>query len=128
MALDGHRKRLGPRRTVARDYLRERPPFLGTMRTGPDLTNIAARQPDPKWHLEHLYEPDVVSPGSIMPAFRFLFKIQKIKDRPSFLAVPVRGPHAPPPGYEAIPTQDARNLIAYLLTLKHNQPLPAGGQ
>jgi cytochrome c oxidase cbb3-type subunit 2 len=117
----------GPRQTVARDYANERPAFLGTMRTGPDLTNVAVRRPDPAWHFEHLYEPDVVTPGSIMPAFRFLFKIQPIRDgRPSVEAIAVKGPHAPPPGCEVVPTQEARDLVAYLLSLKHNQPLPEG--
>jgi cytochrome c oxidase cbb3-type subunit 2 len=117
----------GPRQTVARDYVNERPAFLGTMRTGPDLTNVAVRRPDPAWHFEHLYEPDVVTAGSIMPAFRFLFKIQPIRDgRPSADAIAVKGLHAPPPGYEVVPTQDARDLVAYLLSLKHNQPLPEG--
>jgi cytochrome c oxidase cbb3-type subunit 2 len=59
-----------------------------------------------------------------MPSFRFLFKIQPMKDRPSFEAVPVAGPNAPPPGYEVVPTQQARELVAYLLSLKHNYPLP----
>jgi hypothetical protein len=36
----------------------------------------------------------------------------------------VSGPHAPPPGYEVLPTQEARDLVAYLLTLKHDYPLP----
>jgi cytochrome c oxidase cbb3-type subunit 2 len=117
----------GPRQTVARDYVNERPAFLGTMRTGPDLTNVAVRRPDPAWHFEHLYEPDVVTAGSIMPAFRFLFKIQPIRDgRPSVDALTVKGPHAPPPGYEVVPTQEARDLVAYLLSLKHNYPLPEG--
>jgi cytochrome c oxidase cbb3-type subunit 2 len=45
----------GARPTVARDYMRENPAFLGTMRTGPDLTNIGARQPSEMWHHQHLY-------------------------------------------------------------------------
>ncbi len=117
----------GPRQTVARDYIRQSPTFLGTMRTGPDLTNIGARQPDTQWHFRHLYEPDIATPGSIMPAFRFLFRVQPIKGRPRFDAVAATGPHAPPPGYEVVPTADARNLVAYLLSLKHNQPLPEAG-
>src|SRR5258708_685711 len=36
----------GDRRTVPRDYLYEHPLLLGSMRTGPDLANIGARQPD----------------------------------------------------------------------------------
>ncbi len=117
-------KGLGPRQTVARDYMRESPPFLGTMRTGPDLTNVGVRRHDVLWHYQHLYEPDVVTPGSIMPSFRFLFKIQPVNVRPSAEAVPVRGPHAPPPGWEVVPSQDARDLAAYLLSLKHDYPLP----
>ncbi|MGH8046320.1 MAG: cbb3-type cytochrome c oxidase subunit II [Chthoniobacterales bacterium] len=113
----------GPRQTVARDYIRQRPTFLGTMRTGPDLTNIGVRQPTVQWHYQHLYEPDTVTPGSIMPSFRFLFKIQPVNDRPSFESVPVHGPNAPPPGYEVVPTQEARELVAYLLSLRHNYPL-----
>jgi len=114
----------GPRQTVARDYLNERPSFLGTMRTGPDLSNIAVRQPNVRWHFEHLYEPGVVSPGSIMPSFRFLFVERPVGATPSPDAVAVRGPHKPRAGYEIVPTQDARDLVAYLLSLDRTQPLP----
>lgn len=114
----------GTRQTVPRDYVNERPSFLGTMRTGPDLTNIGVRQPDAAWHFRHLYEPDAVTPGSIMPAFRFLFAVRPVVGSPSPAAVAVGGPHAPPAGFEVIPTQDARDLVAYLLSLKRNQPLP----
>lgn len=117
----------GPRQTVARDYLNERPAFLGTMRTGPDLTNIGLRQPSAAWHYQHLYEPATVSPGSIMPAFRYLFRVQRIEGAPHPAAVTMRGPHAPPPGYEVVPTQEARDLVAYLLSRKHGEPLPEAG-
>lgn len=117
----------GPRQTVARDYINQRPAFLGTMRTGPDLTNIGARQPDRKWHYRHLYEPGIVTPGSIMPSFRFLFEVRPIADHGSAEAVEVTGPHAPPAGYEVVPTQEARDLVAYLLSLKHDEPLPDTG-
>ncbi|MDD5201023.1 MAG: cbb3-type cytochrome c oxidase subunit II [Terrimicrobiaceae bacterium] len=114
----------GPRQTVPRDYLRERPSFLGTMRTGPDLSNIGVRQPSVRWHFEHLYEPDVVTPGSIMPSFRFLFVQRPVRGKPGVDAVAVRGPNAPPPGHEVIPTQEARDLVTYLLSLRRNEPLP----
>lgn len=117
-------KGLGPRRTVARDYIRSRPAFLGTMRTGPDLTNVGLRYAE-EWHYRHLYEPSEVSKGSIMPPFRFLFRMQKIQGRPSGNAVQgLLGPHAPQPGYEVVPTADARALVAYLLSLKRDYPLP----
>lgn len=117
-------KGLGPRRTVARDYIRERPAFLGTMRTGPDLTNVGNRYTE-EWQHRHLYEPAVVSKGSIMPSFRYLYRMQKIEGTPSEDAVQgLKGPHAPPPGYEVVPTEDAKALVAYLLSLKRNYALP----
>ncbi|MFT5735302.1 MAG: cytochrome c oxidase cbb3-type subunit 2, partial [Planctomycetota bacterium] len=63
----------GTRRSVPRDYVLQSPPFLGTMRTGPDLANIAERQPSQEWHYLHLYDPRITSPGSVMPSFKFLF-------------------------------------------------------
>jgi len=117
-------KGLGPRRTVARDYINERTVFLGTMRTGPDLTNIGVRQPSVAWHHQHLFEPAQLSEGSIMPSYRYLYKVRKIQGQPSAEAVTVSGPHAPGPGYEVVPTQEAKDLVAYLISLKRNYPLP----
>jgi len=114
----------GPRQTVPRDYLNERPSFLGTMRSGPDLSNIGVRQPNVRWHYAHLYEPGVVSPGSIMPSFRFLFVERPVGAARSPDAVAVRGAHKPRAGDEIVPTQDARDLVAYLLSLRRDQPLP----
>jgi len=118
-------KGLGPRQTVARDYLRAQPAFLGTMRTGPDLSNIGVRQPDANWHHKHLYEPQTVTEWSIMPSFRYLYKMQKIEGQPSAVALKgLSGPHAPAPGYEVVPSDEAKALVAYLLSLKRNYPLP----
>lgn len=118
-------KGLGPRQTVARDYLREEIVYLGTMRTGPDLSNIGVRQPDVNWHHQHLYEPRTVTDWSIMPSYRYLYELRKITGQPSEDAVRgLRGPHAPPPGYEVVPTEDAKALVAYLVSLKRNYPLP----
>lgn len=119
------KKGLGPRQTVARDYLRAQPAFLGTMRTGPDLSNIGARQPDANWHHQHLYEPQTITSWSVMPSFRYLYKMQPIEGQPSDNAVKgLKGPHAPPPGYEVVPTDEAKELVAYLISLKRNFPLP----
>lgn len=118
-------KGLGPRQTVARDYLRFQPAFLGTMRTGPDLSNIGVRQPDANWHHLHLYDPQAVADWSVMPSFRFLYKVQKIQGQPSENAVRgLAGSHAPPEGFEVVPTDEAKALVAYLLSLKRNYPLP----
>jgi cytochrome c oxidase cbb3-type subunit II len=114
----------GQRRTVSRDYLHDRPVLLGTMRTGPDLTNIGQRQPSVDWHMNHLYDPQSTSRGSIMPPYRYLFERRRIGDQPSPDALNLTGEFAPPPGYEIVPTAEARALVAYLLSLKSDAPLP----
>lgn len=122
------KKGLGPRRTVARDYIRSKPHFLGTMRTGPDLSNVGLRY-SAEWQHRHLYEPTEVSKGSIMPSFRYLYRMQKIQGAPSANAVQgLKGPHAPPPGYEVVPTAEAEALVAYLLSLRKDYDLPEAPQ
>lgn len=72
-----------PRRSHPRDYIHDNPLLLGTMRTGPDLFNIGFRQDNRNWHHRHLYDPQIVSPGSIMSPFRFLYDKRKIVGQPS---------------------------------------------
>jgi len=117
----------GTRRSVARDHLYDRPPLLGTMRTGPDLLNIGARQPSAAWHSLHLYNPRITSEGSIMPAFPFLFERRE------------RGPNLParaielPPAWRSegythiVPKDRARALVAYLQSLDHGYFVPEAG-
>ncbi len=114
----------GKRQTVAQDYIRERTVMLGTMRTGPDLSNIGLRQTSPSWHFMHLYDPQTTSPGSVMPPFRFLFEKRKIGRRPSPEALALTGAFAVQPGYEVVPKPEAKELVAYLLSLKASAPLP----
>lgn len=114
----------GTRRSVARDYLFDKPVMLGSMRTGPDLTNIGLRQPSAQWHLSHLYNPQITSPGSIMPPYPFLFERRRIRGAPSPDAVGIAGQFAPPPGYEVVPTADALALVAYLQSLRAAGDLP----
>jgi cytochrome c oxidase cbb3-type subunit 2 len=114
----------GSRPTVARDYMRESPVFLGTMRTGPDLTNIGARQPSAMWHHQHLYQPAVVSPGSIMPSYRYLYETRKIEGQRSAEAIDLLPPDITPEGYEIVPTYETEALVAYLVSLNRNYPLP----
>jgi len=116
----------GDRQTVARDYIYQDRVLLGTMRTGPDLANVGSRLSSSEWHYNHLYNPKITSPGSIMPPFAHLFEVRKIGDYPSSdaLNIPANSPYAPPSGYEVVPTDRARALVAYLLNLKVNYELP----
>ena len=113
----------GPRRTVARDYIYDRPVFLGSMRTGPDLANIGARQSVATWHHRHLYDPQITSPGSVMPPYHFLYERRRITGTPSAEALDLPEVWAPPDGYEIVPTDEARALVAYLLSLNRTHPL-----
>jgi cytochrome c oxidase cbb3-type subunit 2 len=109
----------GARRTVARDYLRDRTAVMGTMRTGPDLANIGVRMPSDQWHHLHLFNPQLTSPGSNMPPFRFLYQRVKAGPQPREDALRVP-PEECPPGYEIVPTDDARALVAYLKSLRRS--------
>ena len=114
----------GTRPSVSRDYLRDRTAFLGLTRIGPDLSNVGVRYSDALGYYQHLYNPRFFTPSSNMPSYRYLFKFQKIQGEPSQEAIPLVGAHAPGLGYEVVPTEDARNLVAYLLSLKHDYKLP----
>ena len=49
-------------------------PFLwGSKRTGPDLHREGGKYPD-SWHYHHMREPQSMSPGSIMPAYSWLYE------------------------------------------------------
>lgn len=112
----------GARQSVAADYLYTAPIQLGSLRAGPDLANIGQRVPDMNQILRHLYAPKSVNPNSMMPSFRHLFEVRKMAGTPSPAALDL------PPGFapencEVIPSEDAKNLAAYLLGLRVNVPL-----
>ncbi len=118
------RRGWGLRRSVPRDYIYDKPHLMGTMRTGPDLTNIGRRQTSLKWHLQHLYEPTSLVKESIMPPFRHLFEKRRIVGAPSPDALELEGAFAPPAGYEVVPRQEAIALAHYLLSLRQDYALP----
>ena len=118
----------GTRRSVARDYIYDRPHLMGTMRTGPDLANIGARQPSREWHYLHLFNPQITSEGSIMPPFRFLFiKVDtgsvSGSERGEWIQIPAKYTGIGKPMY-LLPTQRASDLVDYLLSLDHSYDLP----
>ena len=119
------KKELGKRQTVARDYLREKTALPGTLRVGQDLSNYGTRALDINSIHRHLYEPRSVNPWSNMPSYSFLYKVVKIQGQPSKEALTgLTGPGAPKAGYEVVPTENAKALVAYLLSLNQSYPLP----
>lgn len=118
----------GDRQSVPRDYILQRRVQLGTSRTGPDLMTIGQRQPSAEWHYLHLYNPQFTSPESVMPPYRHLFETRKIRNgQPAADALRIPNNFAdelPPEGYEIVPTDRGRALVAYLLSLKLQYELP----
>jgi cytochrome c oxidase cbb3-type subunit 2 len=129
----------GERRTVARDYIYEKPAFLGTTRLGPDLANVGSpkwrnessdpderRKPkrrDAAWHLLHLYAPQTIITESNMPPYRYLFEKRRITGQRSANALALTGKHAVEEGWEVVPKPQAIALVSYLLSLDRSHPL-----
>jgi cytochrome c oxidase cbb3-type subunit 2 len=135
----------GSRRTVARDYIHEDVPLLGSMRLGPDLANFGwtakvaqkdgtektvrmwRNEPadDPKkpaerneqWIYRHLFNPRIVFSDSKCPPHRSLFERKRIGESPSPKAAAVEG------DFEYLPTPEAMHLAQYLLSLDRSHEL-----
>jgi cytochrome c oxidase cbb3-type subunit II len=58
-----------------------------------------------------------------MPSFRYLYRKQRVGSAPSADAIRFAGRGGPPEGWEIVPTQDAKNLVAYLMSLDQSHPL-----
>ena len=116
------------RASVAGDYAYDTPHLLGTMRTGPDLLNIGARQPSRDWHLGHLYQPRAYTPGSIMPPYAFLFEVRQGSAQPGETVVTLP-PARSKPGQVVVAKPEALALVDYLISLDRSfpalAPLPA---
>lgn len=92
---------------------------MGTERTGPDLTNVGARQSSRDWHLMHLFNPRSVVPQSIMPSYEWMFEI---KETPAKTDVIINVPAIFLNGRigKVVAKKEALQLFAYLLTLKQS--------
>lgn len=115
-------ERFWGRPSLPADYTYDRPHLLGTMRTGPDLLNIAARQPSLDWHYLHLYNPRLTTAGSIMPPYRWLFE-KKMTPGPGEKPLALPDSIAPHNGV-IVPTAEGRALVAYLLSLDRTYDAP----
>ncbi|MFP3976501.1 cbb3-type cytochrome c oxidase subunit II [Marinobacter sp. KMM 10035] len=118
----GDKDRGWGRPSVPGDYAYDEPHLLGTMRTGPDLFNIGARQPSIDWQLMHLYNPRAIIKGSIMPSYPFLFRhVEEPAEGDKVVNIPP--PYGPETG-KIVATEDALALAEYMLALDHTYPAP----
>ncbi|KAA9345730.1 cytochrome-c oxidase, cbb3-type subunit I [Adhaeribacter soli] len=67
----------------AGEFVYDRPFLWGSKRTGPDLHRVGQKYPN-SWHYNHMLDPTSMSPGSIMPAYPWLFEQDlDIEDTPA---------------------------------------------
>ncbi|HWK59307.1 MAG TPA: cytochrome-c oxidase, cbb3-type subunit I [Parapedobacter sp.] len=57
----------------AGEFVYDHPFLWGSKRTGPDLHRIGKKYPN-KWHFDHMLDPTITSPGSIMPPYPWLIE------------------------------------------------------
>ncbi len=55
----------------AGEFVYDHPFQWGSKRTGPDLAREGGKYPD-SWHYNHMYDPQSMSPGSLMPSYVWL--------------------------------------------------------
>ncbi|WP_227370119.1 cbb3-type cytochrome c oxidase subunit II [Halomonas sp. M20] len=92
------------------------PAVLGSARTGPDLSNVGARQSSETWQYLHLYNPRSVVKDSIMPAYPWLFEpATGVEGDAPVMTVPEA---YAPKGGKVVPTPQGQALVAYLLALR----------
>lgn len=58
--------------SLPEESMYDRPFQWGSKRTGPDIARVGGKYPD-LWHYRHMLDPRSVTPGSIMPAYQWLF-------------------------------------------------------
>lgn len=108
----------GARQSMPLDYVDQSVVFTGTNRVGPDLANVGDRRPDPQWHYQHFFDPQITSPGTNMPPFTFLFEKRQIVGQASNRALQLpAGYQGVEEGFEYVPTDKADALVAYMLGL-----------
>jgi len=113
----------GSRQSVARDYVLQDQVHLGSIRLGPDLSNVGSRH-EAAWFFAHLNNPSDLSEVTNMPSYPFLFEKREFSGSPSANALVLEGNDTPAEGFEIVPTDDAVALVAYLLSLNLDYDLP----
>ena len=92
----------------AGEFVYDHPFLWGSKRTGPDLHRLGGKYPD-SWHYNHMLEPELISPGSIMPAYPNLFENRLNTASTSDKISAMRTVGVPyPEGYEAQANEDLK--------------------
>jgi len=104
----------------AGEFVYDHPFQWGSKRTGPDLARLGGKYPD-SWHYNHMLDPTSMSPGSIMPAYPYLFEV---KDQAEEDEIIVRlPPKFAPEGKVVVARPEAVDLVKYLQSLDRSYPI-----
>ena len=90
----------------AGEFVYDHPFQWGSKRTGPDLARVGGKYPD-SWHYNHMLDPKLMSPGSIMPPYPWLLdnKIDTASTPAKIRAMQKLGvPY--PEGYDKVANQE----------------------
>ena len=117
------------RHTLPHDYEGEPYAHLGSQRLGPDLANYGTRNRTANDIHLRLYRSRMFSKWSNMPDYDHLYEKQTIRgqgtdDALQFPKGEAFDKYAPEEGFEIVPTDEARTLVAYLMGLNKSQPIP----
>lgn len=115
------------------EYAYDRPFQWGSKRTGPDLLHESQIQPSAGWHKDHLIDPRKTSPGSVMPAYPWLFEakvdanevVKKMEILKNVFSVPYTdADFAKAKSEITANTTEGDAMIAYLLKLGRDTAKP----
>jgi cytochrome c oxidase cbb3-type subunit I/II len=92
----------------AGEFVYDHPFLWGSKRNGPDLHRVGGKYPD-AWHFLHMRKPSATSPGSIMPAYTWLYDDRLDDSDIEGKIITMRRLGVPyPAGYERQATADLR--------------------
>jgi cbb3-type cytochrome oxidase cytochrome c subunit len=133
------------RQTYPWDYMHEDFAMFGTHRIGPDLSNLRYRYLKFKPKGEPDYDKSPIDPEKVAKLYQYLYAPRSLPDRdwtnsPSFKhlfetkkketaqgrsdAIKLPAELMPAADEEIIPTDDAKDLVEYLLHLKRTEHVP----
>jgi cytochrome c oxidase cbb3-type subunit I/II len=105
-------ERYGGEYSKAGEYVYDHPFLWGSKRTGPDLHRLGGKYTH-SWHYNHMLAPESMAPGSIMPAYTWLFEGKiNFSNIPSKIAAMRKLGVPYPEGYEKQAPQDMKAQCA----------------
>jgi cytochrome c oxidase cbb3-type subunit I/II len=109
----------------AGEFVYDHPFLWGSKRNGPDLQREGGKYPD-SWHFVHMREPRATSPGSIMPAYPWLYDAALDTSHIEGKIITLRRLGVPyPAGYEQKAEADLKGQAARLADAMTKGGLPA---